>query len=111
MITVFAEKKTRDLEVSPRFDIGEERLTIHRSLSIATGRFPVCKLGRSVGLSIGRLLGRSVVGRLVHVRERNYRFPTVINLRALLLEITVVRARNVLISMLMARAIGYIFLS
>jgi len=76
--------KRHDLEVSPCFDVAIKLNDPSMRFSIATGRF--LKLDRSIAS-----------------REQNYHFLTVINLHALVLEIIVVCARNVLISMLMAQ--------
>lgn len=85
--------RRRDLEVSPCFDVASQL----NDPSIAFDRSRPASEVRPVGWLVDRS------GRSVRVRERNYHFPTVINLCALVHEITVVCARNVLISMLMAR--------
>lgn len=78
-----------DLEVSPRLDVTSKL----NDSSIAFDRnWPVFRV------KAGRLIGRSI-----RARKRNYRFPMVINLRALVLKIIAVCLRNVLISMLIAR--------
>jgi len=89
MITVFAAEDAT-LKCL-RTSISRASLTIYRSFSIVVDR-PL-QLGRLVGWLVGWLT----------IRERNYHFPTVINLCTLVLKIIVVCIHNVLISMLMVR--------